>query len=201
MLILLINGPAHSGKDHTHLVLAERFGAQVHRGKNAKLLKERTHALYGRPDLAWDHFEGPAKDTPQALFQGLTPREAYIEVSERLLKPLHGDDIVARWFVESLSDVEAPLVTVADVGFLAEGRRIARHAGFANTLLLRIHDPAGRPFEGDSRGYFDIPECDSVDLVNDRTIAYDGKVSRLVEDWALRRGLELSQPRAALACG
>src|SRR5690349_14966217 len=87
--LLLVNGPPRSGKDTVGAILREFFPGSIYETKMAKALKERTHALYNLLDpetgraLRHDAFE-LVKDQPRDEFRGLTPRRAYIAVSEML---------------------------------------------------------------------------------------------------------------------
>jgi len=105
MKILLLNGPPGSGKDHAARVIRDRYFGRVAITKFAKVLKERTHALYGLGETdpvegtfkpyAHDEYEN-VKDTPLDEFLGLTPRQAYIGVSERYFKPMHGEQVFGK---------------------------------------------------------------------------------------------------------
>ena len=98
MRTLIVHGPPRSGKDtfvNNVADLVRDHHRTLHR-QVGQSLKEATHAFYQslagrRMDLVpgWDHFE-TCKETPQAFFLGLTPRDAYIQAHERLIKPLHG---------------------------------------------------------------------------------------------------------------
>ena len=108
--ILLLNGPPRSGKD----TIAEYLeGHGWHHGKFSKVLKERTHALYGMIDCPYDAFEN-VKDENLSVFFGITPREAYINTSEMLMKPVHGDDIWVRIFIQELEKVKKDYIVVSD---------------------------------------------------------------------------------------
>lgn len=126
--LLLVHGPPRSGKDTligrlAHVLRghqaqareAERYRAG---GKRTNLsmvhipvgrpLKEATHAFYQalagrRLDLTppWDHFEGE-KEVEHPFFLGKSPRQAYIDVHERYIKPQHGDTTLAQATVRML---------------------------------------------------------------------------------------------------
>lgn len=97
-MILFLNGPPRSGKD-----LLAKYISAVHNADHmhmAKPLKETTHALYGL-NLPFDFFE-ESKDKPRAAFFGKAPRQAYIEVSERLVKPKLGKEHFGKVAVEGI---------------------------------------------------------------------------------------------------
>jgi len=151
--LLLVNGPPRSGKDTVGEVLKEWFPGKVYVTKFAKILKERTHALYGMAGTEHDYFEA-IKDVPNAAFLGLTPRKAYIGVSELLMKPQHGQDIFGNLLIEDIetNGFLADLVVVTDSGFEAEALPLINAYGRVNSNLIRLCRP-GTNFEGDSRSY------------------------------------------------
>ena len=167
MRVIFLNGPPRSGKDYAGGILRDEFGGRIF--KMAGELKERTHALYrqmnikGEP-LPHDYFEA-AKDEPQECFLGLTPREAYIAVSERLFKPLYGQQVFGRLLAQQL---EGDLAIITDSGFAPEAEPIVEKFGAENCLLARIHR-AGYDFSSDSRSYIDLSHLGvpCLDIQND----------------------------------
>lgn len=110
-MLVIVQGPPRSGKDTFVNELAGLLRAHdiscVHR-QVGQTLKEATHALYQALTdhpihiYPWNYFEAN-KETPKEIFLGLTPRQAYIDVHERLIKPLHGDTTLARMTAEHLA--------------------------------------------------------------------------------------------------
>lgn len=157
MRIVILNGPPRSGKDYVGLQL----GLPI--VKMAAELKERTHAFYRLTDdgapWAHDHFED-IKDTPSHLFLGLTPREAYIAMSETFAKPTHGKRVFGDWLVQHLKQLEADgtkMVVITDAGFRDECEAIVEEFGASNCLLARIHRE-GYDFSSDSRSYLNLTD-------------------------------------------
>lgn len=168
-VIVFLNGPPGSGKD--------TLAAEVQKGlsgskvvKFAKILKERTHALYGQPDLPHDHFEA-VKDQPQCLFQGMSPRQAYIAVSEVYMKPMHGTGVFGNFLAHEMQlDAETKVFLISDSGFSSEAVPVLRTFGVENCLLVRIHaEGRGCTFAGDSRSYINLP-VEKLDLQNNGTL-------------------------------
>jgi hypothetical protein len=168
MKIILINGPARSGKDS----LAQAFSRFTHEigmkseiTKFAQPLKEKAHALFGFPNAPHDFFEN-CKDVPQEYLFGKTWREIYIAVSEKLFKPLFGADIFGKLLCQEVDllqkiaredlEPEADFFLVSDSGFTAEARAVVDHFGADNILLVRLARD-GYTFAGDSRGYIELP--------------------------------------------
>lgn len=161
--ILLVNGPPRSGKDSVGKILKQNF-EHVFSSSFAAALKLHTHRLYGAVDAPVYAFE-EVKDQPHRLFRGLTPRQAYIAVSETLFKPLHGHDIWGRVLLEGLqwADVENekkgikdPLYVITDSGFAPEAAVVIEQYGKDAVELVRLHR-AGCDFKKDSRNYIELP--------------------------------------------
>lgn len=167
--VIFLNGPPRCGKDTLAGHIARTLpGFKV--VKFAAILKERTHALYGRPDLPHDYFE-EIKDTANALFLGLTPRDAYIAVSEKLLKPIHGKSVFGKLLLTQMKlEPETPRAfIISDSGFSQEAFPIFSHFGERQCVLIRIHaEERGCTFEKDSRSYIQLPFT-SFDLNNNGT--------------------------------
>lgn len=164
--VIFINGPPRSGKDTLadHIV---RTNPGFKKVKFAQVLKERTHALYGHPDLPHDWFE-ETKDVPNAIFLGQTPRQAYINVSEKLMKPIHGKEVFGELLLAELvkqaDGVKA--FVVSDSGFADEAFPVIRWVGGSNCILVRIHaEKRGCTFANDSRSHIDLP-IDTFNLDN-----------------------------------
>ena len=174
-MIILLNGPPRCGKDTVAGVIAHRHGA--YHTKFARRLKEDTHALYGMPEMAHDAFEH-CKDDPCSEFRGLTPRRAYIAVSEKLMKPLHGERIYGEILCEAIrGHVGERDIVVSDSGFVPEALEVVDRFGADQVALVRIHR-AGCTFASDSRGYIELLGSRMIDLDNDLALA--GFTHRLV---------------------
>lgn len=170
--LILLNGPPRAGKDYAGRILFRildelRPTAVV---KFATEVKERCHAAYrifdvdGEPVPA-DSFER-TKDQPSASFLGRTPRECYIAFSEKLMKPLHGQDVFGRLLLKTIQGFSGPWTfVITDSGFAAEARPLVEHVGASRALLIRLHRE-GRTFAGDSRSYIELDGVRTVDIVN-----------------------------------
>ena len=190
--LILINGPAGAGKDTGGNALLAAFpGAVVI--KFAETVKRVAHDLYALPPhTPIDAFED-CKDRRSSIFMGRTPREVYIEVSERMVKPRLGE----RWFGDMFErravrawHAGAPMVIATDSGFVAEAEPVLAGIGRNHALLIRVHaDARGKSFAGDSRSHIELPGVYTVDLRNDvpdNPASFCGEVVRTVREW-LRR--------------
>ena len=169
--VVFVNGPPGSGKDTVGDILCAHGSGRRLVQKFAHEVKERTHAAFrivderGRP-VAHDYFE-KQKEVPLECFLGLSPRQAYIEFSERFYKQLFGQDVFGRLLAKRL---ELTLLaaskkkgfahvpdafTITDSGFEAEAVPIVEMFDAENCTLIRVHRK-GHDFLGDSRSYIDL---------------------------------------------
>lgn len=128
-------------------------------------VKRATHRLFGLPDKP-NEYEA-LKDVSLDEFNGLTPRQAYIWMSEDVMKPKFGKGVFGeklaeriRWYWKESSN---RVIWITDSGFREEAEVIADKFGRHNCFILRLRG-AGCSFVGDSRTYWDstgmeIPEA------------------------------------------
>jgi hypothetical protein len=186
-LVVLLNGPPYSGKDTASKAIRATpvfFASEV---RISEALKLATHALYGLPqDTPRDAFDH-CKDVPSELFGGLTPRAAYILVSEDVIKPSLGKDWLGKVALQKIRRAAAGgahVIPVPDSGFLSEVGLIVEGLGHDSVMLVNIHSPLrGCSFAGDSRGYITVPGVYTVQLYNDERdnpAPYESAVRRAV---------------------
>lgn len=175
MKVILFNGPPRSGKDTAADILYNYF-AKIQelypkRYAFARPLKETTHALYGIK-CEWDAFEY-TKDREQEKFFGLSPRQAYIKVSEEMVKPVLGKEHWGNVFlnyVDSLPNVKENIIIVSDCGFIEEIQPIKKKIGSHNMFLINVVRE-GTNFKNDSRSYIDDPSIPGYILDNNEGIS------------------------------
>jgi hypothetical protein len=181
--VIFVNGPPRSGKDHAGMQLMWRDDLKdATLQKFAKELKERTHALYklldpnGKPKVHYA-YEG-VKDDPLQQFHGLTPRQAYISVSENWMKPTHGAGILGTWLIENMQYCRDDAVhIITDSGFAEEAQTVVDHYGAENCFLVRVHRK-GYDFSNDSRSYIDL-DVKTHDIINDGTDRFTELLTQL----------------------
>lgn len=181
--VVLLNGPPRSGKDTVaHIICSTAaHGPWVH-DKFAVELKERCHAAYrlydSRSGLPVHHnyFE-KQKDVPLQLFEGLTPRRAYIEFYEKWVAPVCGKDALGRWLVERVGyfmfqqEKNLPAakrncaMVISDAGTPEAVQKVVDRFGTDACTLINI-ERDGCTFEGDSRKKFEIPGIRTCTLRN-----------------------------------
>ena len=181
--VVFVNGPPCSGKDTVGDILFRCGSGRRLAQKFAMEVKERTHAAFrivdktGRP-VPHDYFE-KQKEVPLDCFLGLSPRQAYIEFSERFYKPLFGERIFGTLLARRL---ELTLLaaskqkffrhvpdafTITDSGFAEEAVPVVRMFDAENCTLIRVHRE-GCNFDSDSRSYIDLSSLGvkTVDVEN-----------------------------------
>lgn len=196
-LYVLLNGPRRSGKSSCAAAIqnSRRIDASISVIGMSFHLKRFVHGIYmGRRGFALDpdHFDA-TKEHPQEILGGRSWREAYIHYSERVIKPLHGNDWFGRMLLRQAKEDAADIVVVPDSGFREEAEILIKDVGAGNVLLIRLHRE-GHGFAGDSRGYVSLLDLcvetydvDSVEGALDRTM---DEVVGLVAGWHRRRMAE-----------
>ena len=174
--IIFVNGPPRSGKDTAGELLCDFVtGAVAY--KFARVLKIGTHALFDaiRNRLAYpldclidDNYEA-VKDDPQPEFFAKTPRQAYIAVSETLLKPMFGEQFFGEILRDQILRDEPECAVITDSGFLPEAVPIIEQFGVENCALIWMRRD-GCDFSSDSRSYLEIPSILPYDIANNGTI-------------------------------
>lgn len=169
MRVILLNGPPRAGKDLAGKILRDHFSPIACLMKFADPVKLGTHALYQVPKefMHVGAYED-CKEVSHLHFFGKTPREAYIEFSEKLVKPIKGKDFfgrVAARRVKEKSTYEYCIFT--DSGFAEEAHAVVHTVGADNVLLIQLLR-FGHDFTGDSRGYIQLPGVAMHIIVNDK---------------------------------
>lgn len=177
--IILLNGPPSCGKDTAANYLIDVYSG-VCTDKFARVLKERTHALYGFVDRPHNYYED-VKSLPNNDFYGLTPRQAYINVSELYFKPVHGKNIFGKILADELDKYNWEINVISDSGFAEEAQVLIDKYGEDNIILIRVNRP-GFTFAGDSRNYIDlgINIC-NIDITNNGDDSYLTLISAILE--------------------
>ena len=186
--LIVLNGPPSCGKDTLAYYLTIKTG-MVH-VKFAAELKFITHRLYGIPNPEDIYQFEDCKDVPNSAFYGLTPRQAYIEVSERYIKPVHGMGFFGDRLLETIEELPNKVFVASDGGLIEELIPVVEGLGSRNVLVLQMHR-SGCDFEskGDSRSFYPISQLDELRVVsrqiqNDTTLdILFVKGERVISNW------------------
>jgi hypothetical protein len=185
--LILLNGPAGSGKTTSAKILSMEFNIPFMHV--AETLKTRTCGLFNTRH-EWRWYEDK-KDEPLEDFLGLSPRQAYIFVSEEVLKKKFGQDIIGRlvatqvahYFAFQVSNAHLPVMVLDSFSFIDELRCLKVVTDIRNMLIIRLYRQK-HTFENDSRGYIMTENVRTVDVENDNDIVtLEAKLKLLVNDF------------------
>ncbi len=104
------------------------------------ILKTETHKHYGlSKGLSIFHFED-SKDVPNDLFDGLTPREAYINFSENIIKPKFGKSYLGTRVLQRVDRNKRKKIPsiISGVGFIEEVIPLIECVGPEQTIHITI---------------------------------------------------------------
>jgi hypothetical protein len=168
--IIFLCGAPRTGKD----TLAKLIFDAIGRCRIYKMTTPIDAMLQGTFELsseAFQFYREKEKDTPQPLFNGLTPRQVMIRFSEEFMKPNLGSDIFGKLACMRLRSSVGNLqcVVISDSGFYAEILPIIQAYGAANCLQIVLHRK-GCTFEGDSRSVWHDRRVCSIDIYNDHSM-------------------------------
>lgn len=153
--IIILNGPPRSGKDSLAKYLTAKYKSFYH-FKFADELKKIAHRLYNTPEQDPDAYE-QFKDRPLTEFLNLTPRQAYINLSEDYIKKYHGKDFFSLQLISTIKNVQDSVENVfiiSDGGFEEELLPLLNVFSPSSMTIVQIHR-TGCSFNNDSRHYFD----------------------------------------------
>lgn len=165
MMLIVLNGPAGVGKDTLGLRIQEDVTP-------AKLMSFKTplwdvaEAMLGKDkfELFCDMYhDRKTKELPLEALGGWSPRQFFIHISEKVLKPIFGEeymgDRMLELYQEHQLELAGQLCLVTDGGFPLELFPFLR-AG-TPVLVVRLHR-SGYTFEGDSRNYLQPEHFESL---------------------------------------
>lgn len=197
--IVIFNGPPSSGKDTAALACfkSQTVGGFKVFDRMSRPIKKAFAGMVNAPINKFDVVENweHRKDEPLKILDGKTFRNWQQDFGEKFMKPLYGENIFARLFIERQHN-QAPNATifVPDCGFDIEYETLALHYGTENILVVKLYRP-GYTFAGDTRKYLDIgsrfasgiedPDIENVRHINNSTTrtAFEMRVLEVVSDW------------------
>lgn len=166
--IFLLNGPPGAGKDTAAIYLAGLFKGTVM--KFATPLKDGCTAIYCNNNRAiFDEFDTyERKGIPDARFIGISCRQAQIDMSEKYMKPVYGQDVFGKILANKIDVDQEGFIFVSDSGFAPEAQVLVEKFGKENVILIKI-EREGHTYEahGDSRSYIELDEVDTHIIVNE----------------------------------
>lgn len=154
--LILISGPARAGKSRFGRYLSGWLKAD-HFALSDKL-KQMTHLHYGIGHCRVMEFED-CKDEPRREFHGKTPRQAYIDFSEGILKPCLGSGWLGTFASERVAgNLSKGVVSViSGVGFVDEVQPLIQCVGAERCLHICVLPGSNLPNDiSDSRERLDL---------------------------------------------
>ena len=139
--LVLISGPPRIGKNHSGTALADKL-----KGDHFALsdyLKVETHNHYGIENASNIFAFEKVKDIPNPNFNGKTPREAYIDFSENILKPKYGLGYLGKLVIPRMKSniVKNTVSIISGVGFYEEVKPLIFTAKSESTLHIKLLPP------------------------------------------------------------
>lgn len=203
--VILINGPARSGKDTLAEAIIQEWLVKI---------DDTTYATHKFADIMhtfWEsvfctmldyedfveHVKGSKKSIQNPLI-GISYRQGMIALSEELIKPMLGKDFFGRYTAADI-DFHAKLrndeyvAVISDSGFKEEAVCIIEKFGAENVLLIKLYRP-GFTFVGDSRNYISLEEfgVETVELENLDKEQFERKGVSIIREFVERQ----TPPRA-----
>lgn len=174
---IILNAPKGCGKDVAASHLCNVFNYNHVEFKSP--VKDLVKAFYNLDEDKHNYFyERDNKEIQQDWLYGMSIREAYIHVSENVIKPVFGRDVFGTLLAKSLSGVSVS----SDGGFIEEVEAVAKEIGKENILIVQIHSE-GRDFSGDSRYYLDVEGVTTVVVHNHFTPQFFSDIVDVVNNW------------------
>jgi Ni2+-binding GTPase involved in maturation of urease and hydrogenase len=168
-MIVILNGPPGSGKDTiangllkagvAHAPLCFKDELYIQTASRFKLSLSYFIALAS---------DRETKEEPCHLLGGMSPREALIDTSERIIKPKKGKDYFGRKVAEVAAQrPPEDVIIISDGGFKEEIEPLLET--HHRVVIIHLHRP-GCTFDGDSRSYINVGGAHYDCIVNDGTI-------------------------------
>lgn len=174
--IIVLNGPAGSGKDTLADLTVDLFNSKI-----VKPNRQLAHSLimaqkfkfaepivnFMRSQLGINRQELELAKRAGRTLHGtnVSVRDTMIAFSEKFMKPLYGEDIFGRLAAEeieqfftkaSVNAMSRAVAVISDSGFDAELEALVKAHPSAKFLVVYL-GRKGYSFEGDSRAYINLP--------------------------------------------
>ena len=176
--IIVFNGPPRSGKDTASEIICSHYSNSAIL-KFTEIVKNKTHESLGLV-CAHDFFEKD-KDLKLSIFKNLTPRQAYINMSEQLRNEF-GQNAIADIFVEKFHNLTEQLIVNPDIGFQFEADVLLNNLDHKNILFIKLMRN-GKTFENDCRNWVNMDPCKTVTVYNDTKSQLEKDILSIVNDF------------------
>jgi hypothetical protein len=190
--VVIFNSPPSGGKDTFGEMLREAYRGKkdtrfVHREMKTKLFY-LTCQIYGVQLQDWfERYNVPGlKEEPWEELDGISQRKALQIVSEKVIKPVYGNDYFGKMSARTLREDTKCNYYYTDGGFKEELAPIIDKVGADNVLIIRLHRE-GYTFEGDTRSYIAdswFPEVKMVDVESgDKAETFEEILKEVTQKW------------------
>ncbi len=147
--IILFNGPPRSGKDTAAQIAKRTLAERGYMYKFASPLKDAVHSIFGMAGIMLEHFDSKKSEQLPEFF-GMTPREAYIWMSEEVVKPKFGKDFFTKVAIQHLKNFNDNTIIISDCGFQEEVDGLVEYFGAKNVYVIYM-EREGTDYTNDSR--------------------------------------------------
>ena len=145
--VIFINGAPCTGKDEVSNYLLSVLKKVHYKAMKTHLIEWVCNFYNISLSEFNDNYTRDKKEIKSELFNGLSPREALIHVSENVIKPILGKSYFGDYMANNLSE---GINVISDCGFMDELRPIIQKIGVKKCLLIKIKRE-GYNFSEDSR--------------------------------------------------
>lgn len=205
--VILINGPARSGKDTLADVLEDaQYEWASKKDLSYVLCRFKFAGMMHKMwrEVFWDYL-APDEDTfldyvdgskKNEVFEplGVSYRQAMIAFSEDFIKPLLGTSFFGRYTAQQIARQQLwypkneLVAIISDSGFAEEAVAIIEKFGAENVLHIKLYRE-GFTFSGDSRNYIDLEPfgVESVELENITLEQFKRDGTEIVREFIERR--------------
>ena len=171
-MIVLFNAPPKAGKSFSCNYLYSLSPEDSFILPMASSIKFYARCLYNIPhDMETIEILEKYKDDKLEIFDGYSPREVYINLSESYFKKFHGEDYFAKMFVKKAKNLKVnnfKNIYVPDLGFQVELDTFVNEFGENEIILVQLTSP-NCSFENDSRNYVFSDKVKTICLYNDKS--------------------------------
>lgn len=153
-MLIILNGPPGVGKDTLALALKEAVGIQNISFKDPMWdIAESMLGAVKFEEFCDMYHDRKTKELPQGWLAGMSPRQFFIHISEKVCKPLFGDQYFGYRLQEKYDDIIMSgdaMAVVSDGGFATELFPFIN--AHEEVVVFRLYRE-GYHFGGDSRDY------------------------------------------------
>jgi hypothetical protein len=196
MKIILLNGPPGCGKDFAAKALVLHFCRSMS-VRWERFSRPNKHAFAGTIGVEMANHQYPMQQPDVVLpyelekekvidFLGVSYRQWQIDYSEKFMKPLYGQDIFAKLFLQrnAVRLGEANwLCVVSDCGFQNEYDVVSRALPIGDVFLINIQRE-GKSFAGDSREWVKpAPDAEPCILLNRGDESFTKELLSVTDAW------------------